>query len=208
MISNYGGEGPKAAAWAGKCLRKVQIPDVKCLKGWSGSVAGLGGMAKAWVGCRAQLEDGSQLGTLSRLRCLSYVCPLLHGALQSLCLLLVYLHIVHLLIGCDGGRGGLWERWDAVSDWEGVGVHPRILWVDHGASNVFLSVASNAGALQHHPSWKHQSLPATLQFHLPSLTHRGHAPPGTQLGLSQQPSSWFSWEYTQPQARQPLLLLS
>lgn len=79
--------------------------------------------AKEWVGCRAQLGGGggSQLCALSRLRCLSHVCPLLHGALQSLCLLLVYLHVVHLLIGCDGGCGGLWERWDAVSDWEGVG---------------------------------------------------------------------------------------
>lgn len=37
--------------------QKGQIPDVKYLEGWSGSVAGLGGKAKAkeWVGCRAQL---------------------------------------------------------------------------------------------------------------------------------------------------------
>lgn len=44
----------------------------------------------------------SQLGALGRLRGLPHICPLLHGALQGLGLLLVHLNVVHLLIRSDG----------------------------------------------------------------------------------------------------------
>lgn len=43
----------------------------------------------------------SQFGALGRLRGLPHICPLLHGALQGLGLLLVHLNVVHLLIGSD-----------------------------------------------------------------------------------------------------------
>lgn len=49
----------------------------------------------------------SQLGALGRLRGLPHVCPLLHGALQGLGLLLVHLHVIHLLVRGDGRRGWL-----------------------------------------------------------------------------------------------------
>lgn len=44
----------------------------------------------------------SQLGALGGLRGLPHVCPLLHGVLQGLGLLLVHLNIVHLLVRSDG----------------------------------------------------------------------------------------------------------
>ena len=43
----------------------------------------------------------SQLGPLGRLRGLPHVCPLLHGVLQGLGLLLVHLNVVYLLVGSD-----------------------------------------------------------------------------------------------------------
>lgn len=43
----------------------------------------------------------SQLGAFGRLRGLPHVCPLLHGALQGLGLLLVHLNVVHLLVRSD-----------------------------------------------------------------------------------------------------------
>lgn len=43
----------------------------------------------------------SQLDALGGLRGLPHVCPLLHGVLQGLGLLLVHLNVVHLLVGSD-----------------------------------------------------------------------------------------------------------
>lgn len=62
------------------------------------------GKGQLWRRCLlgSAVALSSQLGTLGRLRGLPHVCPLLHGVLQGLGLLLVHLNVVHLLIRSDG----------------------------------------------------------------------------------------------------------
>ena len=53
------------------------------------------------------------LHALGGLRGLPNISPLLHGALQRLCLLLVHLHVINLLVRGNRRGGGLWggETW-------------------------------------------------------------------------------------------------
>ena len=66
--------------------RRASRPEAGSADGASGPLPGRG---------------ASQLGALGGLRGLPHVCPLLHGVLQGLGLLLVHLNVVHLLVGSD-----------------------------------------------------------------------------------------------------------
>lgn len=90
---------------------RVRVPDVKCFEGqeWQsgGGREGAGREGREGGASSGLLPPGpslglvaltSQLGTLGRLRGLPHICPLLHGVLQSLGLLLIHLDIVYLLV--------------------------------------------------------------------------------------------------------------